>query len=392
VPRRWFLLPLIALLMLMPSTLPVPVLKGLVQERFGLSVGQTSWFMAIQMIGAFVAAPLAGVLSDQLAARVPIVVGALLLDALAIWTLSQDLPFGWFLAVRFCDGAAHITALSVLMALAVDGAGPERRGRALGLLGSGLTLGVTMGASLGGIIGRDDPLRALHVGAGLAGAAALLAATVLREVPRTGVRPPLREGLTLLLHERALLAPIAFAFVDRFTVGFFTSVFPLWLRTIHHLPADRIGILLGAFLLPFSLLSYGFGRLAERWSRTALVCWGSAVYGLGTAGLGLLPPQALWVAMPLLGVFAAVMFVPTMVLTADLAGQSRKGAVMGAFNAAGSLGFVLGPLVGGAVVDAVGENPAGFAAAFAVAGASELVCVAATLPLLLRLARAGRTT
>lgn len=391
MPRRWFLLPLIALLMLMPSTLPVPVLKGLVQERFALTVGQTSWFMAMQMVGAFVAAPLAGLLSDRLARRVPIVVMALLLDALAIWTLSLDVSYGAFLLVRFCDGAMHITALSVLMALAVDGAG-ERRGRALGLLGSGLTLGVTMGASLGGIIGRDEPLRALHVGACVAVAAAALAAIGLREVPRAETRPALRPALSMLLHERALLAPIAFSFVDRFTVGFYTSVFPLWLRTIHHVPADRIGMLLGSFLLPFALLSYLFGRLAERWSRTVLVCGGSLLYGLGTAGLGLLPASLLWVAMPCLGVLAAVMFVPSMVLTADLAGSSRKGAVMGAFNAAGSLGFLLGPLVGGAVVDAVGEDAAGFAAAFAVAGVSEVVCVVATLPLLLRLVRAGRTT
>jgi MFS family permease len=385
-------LPLLALMILVPSTLPVPVLKALVQERFALGVAETTWFMAVQMIGAFVAAPFAGVLSDRLARRVPIVVAALLLDAGALWLLACDMPFGVFLLVRFVNGAAHITALSVLMALAVDGAGPERRGRVLGLLGGGLTLGVTLGASLGGLLGRDDHLRPLYVGAAVSLCAAVFAAVALREVPRAETRPRLADGLRLLLHERALLAPIVFAFADRFSVGFYTSVFPLWLRTVHGEPVDRIGILLGVFLLPFALLSYPFGRLAERWSRTALVCIGSVFYGLGTAVLGLLPPAALWFVMPALGVFSAVMFVPTMVLTADLAGHTRKGAVMGAFNAAGSLGFVFGPLVGGAVVHTVGEHGAGFAASFAVAGAAEIVCVAATLPLLRGLVRAGRTT
>ena len=65
---------------------------------------------------------------------------------------------------------------------------------------------------------------------------------------------------------------------------------------------------------------------------------------------------------------------------------------MGAFNSAGSLGFALGPLVGGKVVDALGESRDGYTAAFAVAGGAELCCVAITLLVLLRLVRTGRTT
>lgn len=389
---RLALLPVLALLILAPSTLPVPVLKGLVQERFGLSVAETTWFMAIQMVGAFIAAPLAGVLSDRLRRRVPLVVGALLLDAAAIWTLSRDLSFASLLVVRFGEGAAHITALSVLMALAADGAPPERRGRVLGLFGGGLTLGVTLGASLGGVIGRDDPLRALHLGAILSLAAAVLAAFALPEARQRRLAPGLRRSLASLLRDRALFVPIAFAFVDRFTVGFYTSVFPLWLRSVHEIRVDRIGMLLGAFLLPFAALSYPFGRLAERRSRAVLICAGSVLYGVGTASLGLVSPAWLWPVMVGLGVCSAVMFVPSMVLAADLAGQGGKGAVMGAFNAAGSLGFIVGPLIGGAIVHAVGEDATGYGAAFAIAGFSEIACVALTLPALRRLVRSGRTT
>lgn len=386
------LLALLALLILMPSTLPVAVLKPLVRDRFAVTEFETALFMAIQMIGAFVAAPLAGALSDRLGRRKALVVGALLLNALAIETLAQPIPFGVFLAVRFCDGATHVTALSLLMALAVDAAPQQRRGRTLGLLGGGLTLGVALGASLGGQIGRADALLPLHVGAAIAAGAALLAALALFEVPVRSGRPRLREALAAVVRERALLAPIAFAGVDRFTVGFYTALFPLWLPEVHGLPPARVGMLLGAFLLPFALLSYPFGRLAERRSRTAFLCWGSVLYGVGTATLGLWAPGWLWWPMVFLGVCSAVMFVPSMVVTADIAGPLWKGAAMGAFNAAGSLGFILGPLVGGAVVHALGGGDRGYGVAFAVAGVSELLCVALALPLLLRLVRAGRTT
>lgn len=389
---RAVLLPLLALLVLVPSTLPVSVLRDLVQERFGVSVRATTLFMAIQMIGAFLAAPLVGGLSDRLARRKPLVVGALLANAGCLVLLAQPISFELCLAVRFLDGATHITALSVLMALASDRAAPERRGRVMGSLGGGLTLGVALGASLGGVLGRNDPLFPLHAGAGVSTVAALLAAWALEEAPARPGRPTLRAALGALVAERTLAAPLAYAFVDRFTVGFYTTLFPLWLRGIHHVPTPRIGMLLGAFLLPFALLSYPFGKLSERSSRVALTAVGSVLYGLGTASVAFWPPALLWFPMIALGLCSAVMFVPSLVLTLDLAGWTWRGAAMGAFNAAGSLGFILGPLVGGAVVHAGRESEGAFRAAFAVAGASELVCVVFTLPLLLRLVRAGRTT
>ena len=44
--RRCVLLALLTLAVMLPVTLPVPVLKGLVVERFGVSGAAASWFMA----------------------------------------------------------------------------------------------------------------------------------------------------------------------------------------------------------------------------------------------------------------------------------------------------------------------------------------------------------
>ena len=41
---------------------------------------------------------------------------------------------------------------------------------------------------------------------------------------------------------RSSRIPLLFAFADRFTVGFFTSTFPLMLRNLHALPPARIGL------------------------------------------------------------------------------------------------------------------------------------------------------
>lgn len=389
-----FLLGLVAALMLAPVTMPVPVLRQLVQARFGVSDLPTSLFMSINMIGALLAAPLVGALADRLARQRALIVVALGVDALCLLLLTLPMPFWSFLGTRFLEGCAHIAALSLLLSLAGELASGPARARMMGAVGTGITLGVAIGAPVGGILGRGDPLTPLRVGAGILLVAAVLVAVAVRDHP-PGVRRGFGQILALARREKALLVPYAFAFVDRFTVGFFTTTFTLYLANVHGLSAARIGILLGLFLGPFALLSYPFARLSERRSRTALVAGGSLVYGLAVTTLGAWSPGLLPVLMVGLGVLSAVMFVPSLLMVTDLAPSSIRSTALGGFNAAGSSGFVLGPLVGGSVSQVVGAATSphtGYAAAFVVAGLAEVLCVAVTVPAMLRLRRLGRTT
>jgi MFS family permease len=395
--RRALPLAGLTLLTLIPVTLPVPVLRELVQERFGVSELLTSLFMSINMIGAAFAAPLAGVLADRFGRRKQLVVVALLCDALCFWALTQPVSFPVFMGLRFFEGAAHIFALSLLLAIASSSIDAARRGRVMGMTGGGIMLGVALGAPLGGFLGRSDPLLPLEVGAALALAAAAIAALGLvdRSAEPVEERPGAGAILEAIRATPALGIPLLFAWVDRFTVGFFTSTFSLYLRSVHELPQPRIGILIAVFMLPFALLSFPFGLLSERWSRVWMMCGGSVVYGLATASLGWWSPEGLVWLMFGLGISAAVMFVPSMLMTAELAPGSIRSTAMGAFNAAGSLGFIFGPITGGLVSQAVAADwgwLAGYRAAFAVAGASVILCVLATLPALRRLVSERRTT
>jgi MFS family permease len=134
-------------------------------------------------------------------------------------------------------------------------------------------------------------------------------------------------------------------------------------------------MLIAVFMIPFALLSYPSGRLSERTSRTALLCGGSLLYGLATASVTFWSAPELAAAMGFLGVTAAAMFVPSLLLTTELAPAAVRSTALGAFNAAGSLGFIVGPLTGGAVTELVAAREgfeAGYRAAFLVAGASQV--------------------
>jgi MFS family permease len=392
---RVALLGLLALLTLLPVTLPVPVLRELVQERFAVSELLTSLFMSINMMGAVLAAPLAGAAADRFGRRPKLVAVALLVDALCFLALTREVSFAGFLAIRFVEGCAHIFALSLLLGLSAGARPPAQRGVTMGVTGAGLLLGVAVGAPLGGVLGRDDPILPLYVGAAIVALAAPLAAFGLREIGgAAAARPGLAEILRLLRGNRLLLVPLLFAFADRFSVGFFTSTFSLFLRRIHELDPPQIGGLIATFMLPFALLSLPFGILSQRTSRAVLLCGGSLIYGVLVASVGFWSGERLVFLMAINGMAAAVMFVPSMLMTTELTPAAVRTTGLGAFNAAGSLGFIIGPLTGGIVSQSVAAThgwESGYQAAFLVAGASEILLALLAFPVLWRHERRTRS-
>ena len=385
---------LLAVLVLLPVTLPVPVLRELVQQRFGVSEFATSAFMSINMLGAFLVAPFVGALADRFGRRKELLIAALALDALCFLALTASVPFAAFMAIRFVEGCAHISALSLLMGIASSARPESERSLALGVVGSGLLLGVASGAPLGGWLGERETLLPFQVGAGVVAVAAALALLVVRETGRVGERRPGFGEIAALVRAHPLVAlPLAFSFIDRFTVGFFTSTFVFLARNEHAFAPERLGMLIGIFMLPFALLSFPFGLAAQRTSRVAFLIGGSLIYGALVASLGFWPREAFTLLMPITGISAAVMFMPSMLMTTETTPERIRTTSLGAFNAAGSLGFIAGPLVGAAVSAAVAAEHgarAGYQAAFVVAGASVIALALAAFAPLWRFERAKK--
>jgi len=372
---RMLLLGLLTFVMMVPETLPVPVLRGLVVERFDVSVSLATLFMSASMIGALIATPLIGLHVDRTGRRRLLCVWALVADALLMQALTHTTNYATFLALRMLEGAAHIGALTLLMSLVADRAA-KHRGRALGAVGAGLTLGVAAGAVIGGMLGKDQPIMTLHWASLLLAVTVVLAIWLLPQDTPTQREHSYRELVDAVRRQPGLRTPLLLAFLDRFTVGFFTTGFPLLLAEVHNVEYSTIGKMLGAFLFPFALLSYPFGRAAERWSRLRMVALGSLVYGLAVITVGIAPIRPLWFIMPICGIASAVMFIPTLLWLLDRAKGVGRSTAIAAFHTAGSLGFLLGPLCCGELI-AIGstgtDSTNGYMLAFAVAGGTEIL-------------------
>ncbi|WP_276299165.1 MFS transporter [Halorussus lipolyticus] len=350
------------------------------------------WFLAVEF-AAFVAfAGIWGAISDRLGRRAPLVVagalgGAVGYFALAVLPGALSLSFGGVLALRAVQGATTIGAFSLSMTMLMDLDGGH--GKNMGAAGIAIGLGTAVGAPLGGRLYGLGGLVPLYAAGCLLVVAGLVALSIPDRAPSSGDEQEadgseeggIRRAVTTLTERPVLGLPYVFGFIDRFTAGFFALVGTVYFRQAFDLDAGATGLMLGLFFAPFALLQYPFGVLSDRVGRTGPIVAGSALYGFAVVGVGISPTVPIAaVGMVVVGVIGALMAPATMALVSDLSSESGRGTAMAGFNAAGSLGFLAGIVVGGTVADEFG-----FLAAFLTAGALEIAIALVSIPAFLRI-------
>ena len=373
--------------LMIPVTLIVPVLKELVAERYSAGVFWTHSFMFTNLIGAIAAAPLIALLCDRARSRVRVAALALAADAALFAAMSVAPSLTSLLLLRTLEGALHMLALTAVMATAADHAPAGKRGRTMGLLGACMMFGTAAGTRIGGVVWKHlGEGYAFPISASVSLLGGLLILGLLRDAPGRAVASRLKDALALLRTHRRLGIPYAYTFIDRFCVGVIITSFGLFLRAAYGTSPDGISKLLVMFLIPFAVCVYPAGRLVDRVGHTGPLAIGSILFGLLFAGYGVIPLAWLPLTMVVSGLFAALMFAPTLSLCAQLAPAEQRGAAYSGFNAAGSFGMLCGPLAAGLICQLLEPtlgSAAAYRTAFIVAGATQVCCAAITLPFLL---------
>lgn len=345
------LVPIAMFLSLIPVTLLVPGLAEVVMERHGGSERDAHAFMVVNMLAGIVSVPLILRSLARVSDVRRLLSSLFALDALAFAGMGLTDSLGGLYLFRVLDGAVHLPAVTLLMVVASRMAGGSQ-GRTMGALASALMLGVTVGSPLGGWLVGLGPRYLYGTGVALFLIGAALA-LLFPEVPAASGR---RRSYRWNWRAGESWIPLGYAFLDRFSVGIFVSTFTLFLARVHEVEPAVRGLLVSLFMIPFTLLCYPVGRLAERIGWLVPIVTGNVLFGLAFASYGLLPVQLLPIAMLASGVAAAGMFTPSLVLVAELAQSRDNEGLFGAFQVAGSLGFLLGPAVGGTLVEATRDS------------------------------------
>ncbi|MCA9242982.1 MAG: MFS transporter [Phycisphaerales bacterium] len=373
--------------------LSIPALKEIVGDEFGANPFWTHAFMAINLVGAALAAPWIARMRGKCPLR-GVATIALIGSGLLFLAMDQAPNLPTLFALRFCEGACHITALTCVLAIAAGSGAP--RGRTMGTVGAAMMLGTAAGTRMGGVAWERWPEAMFVVACLLSLLAALLATLALGRSPAAStndapsISTPRVGLLSVFRQDPRVLTPWVFGFVDRFCVGVIISSFGLFLEAGHGLDPAQRSRALAMFLAPFALLIYPAGRFVDRVGPIGPLLGGSLGFGLVMSAYGFIPTSWLTGVMVLSGALSALMFTPTLTLCAQFAPPAGRAAAFAGFNAAGSLGFIAGPMLAGVIMQVIAPQVgeiAGYQIVFIVAGLAQAACVLAYVPLAQRAPR-----
>lgn len=379
--REIYVLGILTFILMFSVTLIYPAMEKFVMDRFMIeSVAKTSLFVSVNLAAYVIFSLIWGSISDKIGKRKVFIVAGFLGNAILMFGLTLAPNMDILLLMRFIEGSFTIMAFSLLMTSVLDIVKHTHYGRSMGILGAGMALGNALGAPFGGRIGAIDPVYPLYFGTFMLLVGALIASVTLKEQKLESRPASLKDALLLLKEEKRIFIPYAFSFVERFTVGFFVGVFPLMLALKYNMGPGEIGMFMAAFLIPFAFLQYPLGAISDKIGRAIPLIAGSLLYGIAVSIVGYVEPQMLAFVMVFGGIVGALMYSPSAALAGDFAHPSRRGTAMGGFNMFGSLGFAIGPFIGGLIADMYG-----FHVSFAVAGSAVLVISLIFLPFLLKI-------
>jgi MFS family permease len=354
--------------LILSMAITTPTLERLVAEPFGAAA--TKPFMGANSLAVLLLSIPLGLLSDRLGRRVPLICAGVTISGLLTMATPHIPSLPWLVVLRLVDGFASALALAALFARVADVTDGRTRAAGFALLTAGVPLGYVLGQPLAMALGE----RSLPLLFGVAGGACVLAGLALlpqlrRPESIRPMAPGLREVARAFRHMPRLWVPFVYAFVDKFTFGALAVLLAALFAA--HVENDVQWTAAASLVFWFGFLAFCWpaGLLGRRIGLRPLVVLGSAAYGVVLLAMG---GAGLWGLMALnllLGVTCAFQTVPMYALAGELSAPTERGAAMGAFNALGSLGMLVGIAVCGTIRERAAEP---FPLAFGVAGGLEI--------------------
>ncbi len=258
----------------------IPVLPRYA-EHFGATAIQNGLLVASYSFAQFFAAPVLGMISDRVG-RKPVLFVSILGTSLGFLLMGLAGALWMLFVARLVDGIAGGN-IGTAQAYVADITTPEKRAKAMGLIGAAFGLGFVFGPAIGGWLsaayGYASPM---YFAAGLALLNALLVLAILPEsLPKEKRGARKRESIFAVFDHAdrrvySLVTATYFFLITGFSMMTFVFALFLW----HKFGMDELhtGNILGMVGIIGVIIQGGLiGRLVKRFGEARLTTFGSSV-------------------------------------------------------------------------------------------------------------------
>ena len=347
-PLIWLVF-LVIVIDLVGFGLVIPLLPFMAPSLGGDST-DVAFIMITYALGAALVSPAWGKLSDKSGRRQALVLALLCSCVAYIVTAIADTLWQVYLGRALSGLAAG--SLPVATALMADLSPPERRAKAMGLVGTAFGLGLIAGPVLGGLLTGDSDSFALpfYTAAVMSLVAAICAQTML---PATMVKPTLaRAGAA----EDAVPVPVLGPRQNKLLIMQYVThtcsvsaiiyLFPLWVADAFTWGPKDVGYFFGVVGVAMITLQGGLlAVLTKLFGHINVLRVGSVTFAISLFVVATADTTAWMPAMIFFAFCGSTVCLPLLnAIASEIVNPSHRGRMMGMTASASSAGRIVGPL------------------------------------------------
>jgi len=259
---------------------------------------------------------------------------------------------------RILDGLTAAATWSAGLALIGDRFDGKEMGAKFGYCMAAMAMGTVAGPLIGGVLSDAAGYRAPFFFIAAVCIAGGIGSMFLKENPaeRYGSTATLKEMLAPILRNRVVMLACLVMLITTMGEGLLEPLLPLKLTDTFSLSATGIGIMFGVTMATHGLASPLIGKLSDRIGRKKLIALGLLTTAIVYPFLAVVKNLAvMYVLMGLIGITVALFAAPSLPLITDAMPTAAPGegnlygTAFGLTNLFWSLGYALGPLLGGAI-------------------------------------------
>jgi MFS family permease len=315
--------------------------------------------VSVSTLAGMIFKPFFGLLSDRWGRRIWLIIGTIIFAGAPFLYHAVETP-QHLLMIRIFHGFATAIYGPVTLAFVAEQTSPEKRPGGFGLFSVARSTGYIIGPAVAGwLLIRVEPVDVFAI-IGLLSCLIFIPILLIpkTEAPTNAHRPPIRHQIRSALKSGSRTPAIwisggldATVYIALYALKAFLPIYGITLG----MNIAQIGLFFSVQEGSSMVLKPFGGRLGNRWGAIETVSLGILLYGLTLPMLTWAPSfEVLLILAVLFGCAQALVFPSTKAIVSNQVEQRYLGAGMGLTGALNNTAKVIGPILGGFLVQGIG--------------------------------------
>jgi MFS family permease len=326
-------------------------------EKVGIGLTMIGLLIAIYDFAEIVAKPVFGGLADKKGMKKALYLGIIIFILASL--LYPFVPPKLLIVVRFLQGlgGAALSAVSLAM---VGTLYKDNKGKAFGIYNAIKGLGYVVSPVIGGAIVMKSNFGGIFYACAGIGFIALLLAFTLPDDKQKGSAAFDDDdddfsfkSLFVVFKNKTLAPWFLIIVINMFFVGILFGFLPVRIHELGYNPFNT-GLLLSVTTVSYLLVQPVAGWLADKYNQVLILRLGMLLSVISTAAIPFVTGTLLIITCIVAGIGIGVVWTNSDALVSKLAKENEMGATMGVAGSFKELGDMIGPLLMGAISQALG--------------------------------------